>query len=48
MTTERMSEGNDGHQVRATIGLAGGCALQALIRQPSLAPWTSILAIAGG
>ena len=23
MTAERSSEGNDGHQVRATIGLAG-------------------------
>ena len=28
MTAERSSEDNDGHQVRATIGLAGGCALQ--------------------
>jgi hypothetical protein len=27
MTTERSSEDNDGHQVRAPIGLAGGCAL---------------------
>jgi hypothetical protein len=27
MTAERSSEDNDGHQVRATIGLAGGCAL---------------------
>ena len=28
MKAERSSEDNDGHQVRATIGLAGGCALQ--------------------
>jgi hypothetical protein len=26
MTAGRGSEDNDGHQVRATIGLAGGCA----------------------
>ncbi|MEA2889664.1 MAG: hypothetical protein QOI05_457 [Bradyrhizobium sp.] len=28
MTAEQSSEENDGHQVRAPIGLAGGCALQ--------------------
>jgi hypothetical protein len=28
MTVEQSSEDNDGHHVRATIGLAGGCALQ--------------------
>lgn len=28
MTAERSSEDNDGHQIRATIGLAGGCAVQ--------------------
>src|ERR1700758_2711568 len=28
MTAERSSEDNDGDQVRATIALAGGCALQ--------------------
>jgi hypothetical protein len=54
MTAERSSEDNDGHQVRATIGLAGGCALQRRSvrhHEPvcgSLAPRTSILAIAGG
>jgi hypothetical protein len=32
MTAERSSEDNDGHQVRATIGLAGGCALQRALR----------------
>jgi hypothetical protein len=28
MTADQSSEDNDGHQVRAPIGLAGGCALQ--------------------
>ena len=53
MTAERSSEDNDGHQVRATIGLAGGCALQRRSvrhHEPasgSLAPRALILAIAG-
>jgi hypothetical protein len=32
MTAEQSSEDNDGDQVRATIGLAGGCAVRAGIR----------------
>ena len=34
MTAERSSEENYGHQVRATIGLAGVCALQRAVRAP--------------
>jgi hypothetical protein len=54
MTAERSSEDNDGHQLRATIGLAGGCALQRRSvrhHEPvsgSLAPRTPTPAIAGG
>lgn len=34
MTAEQSSEDNDGHQFRATIGLAGGRALQRAVRAP--------------
>jgi hypothetical protein len=32
MTAEQSSEDNDGHQFRATMGLAGGRALQRAVR----------------